>query len=106
MMPPKEATAATEITEIAMIPAEEKEEGVFLFGESGLFDPLSPLDSLEELDSLDKMGLSDLLEMELLELVLSLEEELLEFVPSLELVSIGIRSYTAVNVTSSVTTNV
>ena len=80
MMPPKEATTATEITEIAMIPAEDKEEGVFLFGESGLFDPLSPLDLLEE--------------------------ELLEFVPSLELVSIGIRSYTAANVTSSVTTNV
>ena len=80
MMPPKEATAATEITEIAMIPAEEKEEGVFLFGESGLFDPLSPLDLLEE--------------------------GLLEFVPSLELVSTGIRSYMAVNVTSSVTTNV
>lgn len=55
-MPPKEATAATEITEIAMIPAEDKEEGVFLFGESCLFDPLSPLDSLEELDPLDKMG--------------------------------------------------
>lgn len=52
------------------------------------------------------MGLSDLLEMELLELAFSLEEELLEFVPSLELVSTGIRSYTAVNVTSSVTTNV
>lgn len=52
------------------------------------------------------MGLSDLLEMELLELAFSLEEELLEFVPSLELVSIGIRSYTAANVTSSVTTNV
>ena len=78
-----------------MIPAEDKEEGVFSFGESGLFDPLSPLDSLEELDPLDKMGLSDLLEMELLELAFSLE-----------LVSIGIRSYTAVNVTSSVTTNV
>lgn len=89
-----------------MIPAEEKEEDAFSFGESGLFDPLSPLDSLEELDSLDKMGLSDLLEMELLELVFSLEEELLEFVPSLELVSTGIRSYMAVNVTSSVTTNV
>ena len=42
MMPPKEATAATEITEIAMIPAEDKEEGVFLFGESGLFDPPVP----------------------------------------------------------------
>ena len=63
-----------------MMPAEDKEEGVFLFGESGLFDPLSPLDLLEE--------------------------GLLEFVPSLELVSIGIRSYTAANVTSSVTTNV
>ena len=59
---------------------EEKEEGVFLFGESGLSDPLSPLDSLEELDPLDKMGLSDLLEMELLELAFSLEEELLEFI--------------------------
>lgn len=80
MMPPKKATDAPEITEIAMIPAEDKEEGVFLFGESGLFDPLSPLDLLEE--------------------------ELLEFVPSLELVSMGIRSYTAANVTSSVTTNV
>lgn len=89
-----------------MIPAENKEEGVFSFGEFGLFDPLSPLDSLEELDPLDKIGLSDLLETELLELVFSLEEELLEFVPSLELVSTGIRSYMAVNVTSSVATNV
>ena len=89
-----------------MIPAEEKEEGVFSFGESGLFDPLSPLDSLEELDPLDKIGLSDLLETELLELVFSLEEELLEFVSSLEPVSTGIRSYTAVNVMSSVAINV
>lgn len=89
-----------------MIPTEDKEEGVFSFGLFGLFDPLSPLDSLEELDSLDEMGLSDLLETELLELVFSLEEELLEFVFSLELESTGIRSYTAVNVMSSVTTNV
>lgn len=98
--------AVAETMEIAMIPAEDKEEGAFSLGESGLFNPLSPLDSLEELDPLDKMGLSDLLEMELLELAFSLEEELLEFVPSLELVSTGIRSYMAVNVTSSVTTNV